>query len=297
MTLHHSIRRECRPELEALEQRTVPSSTQYISSLYGSLLHRAPAPAEAATLVGAMDSGVRPASIALGVVGGTEFQRNVVVSSYNLFLNRQPSAGEVHYWLTQLATGLSESQLEATFLASDEFFQNHGANNTGWVNAVYEQVLGRPPDSAGLIYWNQRLLDGTTRFAVAFGIVTSSEANSRTINDAYHLLLGRGPDAAGLGYWVGQCTSGLAADGMIAVIASCPEYIDLSNSGPGGGAGTGPFFDDPFCADPYQFGPIPSGLSGGSGGSGGSGSVGSGGSGGGSGGSGGGSGGSGSGSG
>jgi hypothetical protein len=288
------------PEIEALEERAIPSSTPYVVSLYTNLLHRTPQPAEIAGWLAAQDNRTPTATIASAFVSSPEFQTNVIRSAYELFLSRAPSRTEVNNWLVRFQNGLNEQQFEAVVLASDEFLQTHASDTNSWLNAVYEQVLGRPAEPAGLADWNQVLQNGSLRSDVALRIVASVEADDRLVSDAYQLLQGRSPDSNGLTYWSGQLGQGLGPDQLLAALASSPEYINRYASGPsptdGGGAGTGPFYDDPYCADPYQFATFGSGggsgASGGSGGSGATSGGGSGGSGGGSGGSGGGSGGS-----
>jgi hypothetical protein len=200
-----------------------------------------------------------------------------------------------------MQNGVSEQQVEANFLASDEFFQLHGSNSS-WVTATYQQVLGLPPSPNSLAFMalNIAFQSGAPRLALSQSMVNSTEGHVRLVNDAYQLLLGRSPDPTGQSAFVAALDQGMGPDQMLGLIASSQEYANRAASGAtsGGGAGTGPFFNDPFCSDPNQFSALPGG-SGGSGGNGsggtstGSGATSGGGSGGGSGGSGGGSGGSG----
>ena len=302
MSSPNSTRRGPALSVEALEDRTTPSSTAYVNSLYTNLLHRTAQPAETAFWMAQLDSGTPAATVTAEFVHSSEYQRNFVLSCYQLFLNRQPSPGEVSGWVGAIANGLSDQQCEAEFLTSAEFFGAHPGGSSTWINAVFEQVLGRPAEPAGLAFWNQALQNGSTYFDVALGIVNSSEAHIRVINDAYHQLLGRSAESFGQAFWSDQVNQGRSPDFVLAGLASSTEYINhysgngnVGATGTSGGAGTGPFYDEPFCADPFQFFNFVSGLGGGGGGSGSGGSGGSGGGSGGSGGSGGGSGGSGSG--
>jgi hypothetical protein len=265
-----------------LEDRLTPSSTDYVTALYANLLHRTAQPSEVAGWVAILDSGTPPSAVATAFVNSAEYQGNFIRSSYQLFLNRQPSLAEVNGWLGSIGSGQTDQQVEAAFLASNEFIQAHPGGNNAWINAVYEQVLARPADAAGLASWAQALADGATYFDVAFAIVNSSEEHSRVVNDAYHLCLGRSPDASGQASWVGAVNGGLAPDEMLVGLVCSSEYLNLCNSGNGGGgAGTGPLFDDPFCDNPYDFPSLGGGGGGNTGGGGGGGSTGGGGGGGG----------------
>lgn len=77
-----------------------------------------------------------------------------------------------------------------------------------YVKAVYQDVLGRAPDSAGLAYWTGRLVAGTPRQAVSAGFFTSDEFYLKKIREAYQDVLGRGADAGGEQYWLTQMRRG-----------------------------------------------------------------------------------------
>ena len=47
--------------------------------------------------------------------------------------------------------GLSFEAVEADFVASAEYFQKHGSDNRAWVTGLYNDLLGRAPDAAGLM--------------------------------------------------------------------------------------------------------------------------------------------------
>src|SRR5438874_215645 len=113
--------------VEALEDRCVPSTAEYVTGLYSALLHRSPAPAETAGWVDALNTGaVSPAQAALAFTTSSEYGANEVRADYNLFLGRQPAPAELAGWLQPLEAAAGEKQVEAGFLASDEFFSRQG---------------------------------------------------------------------------------------------------------------------------------------------------------------------------
>ena len=64
------------------------------------------------------------------------------------------------------------------FINSVEFINNYGANisNEQFVTNLYENVLGRSPDLAGLNYWSQQLNNGIeSRNDVLIGFSESAE--------------------------------------------------------------------------------------------------------------------------
>ena len=218
-------RRSVPLELELLEDRCVLSSAQYISGLYASILHRAPAPAEVANWVSVLNATRSPQQIALAIATSTESRSDIIQTDYKTFLGRQPAPGEIAGWVAHLQMGVPEDQVEAGFLASQEFLGRHGGANASWLAAVYQAVLGRPIDSPGLAAWSRLLQAGTSREAVARAIVDSPEAETRLVTAAYQNLLKRNPDQAGLATWVAKLQGGLTHMQLVAQIASSPEFI------------------------------------------------------------------------
>jgi hypothetical protein len=257
MTKSHSIHGRTVLTIEALEDRLTPSSTSVLSSVYNNLLHRAPAASDLAYWVPQLDSGTPASAVTAAVVASPEYQGDFIRSSYQQFLNHDPSSSALSWWEGQtVCSGVADPQAEAMILASPEFVQEHPGATNAWINAVYQQALGRPAGPADLTYWNGVLQNGASNLNVALSIVKSPEANARCIRDAYQQLLGRDADAAALTFWgrVANNPEGMAL--VLAGIASSPECVNhasATSAAAGGNSGTGPVSSDPYCADPYQF--------------------------------------------
>ncbi len=103
--------------------------------------------------------------------------RSPVIRLYWAFFLRKPDAGGLTYWSTKLAGGTSLDQVAASYAASSEFQNTYGAlSNSAFVTLVYENVLERSPDAAGLAYWTGQLNAGSrTRGQVMAGFSESSE--------------------------------------------------------------------------------------------------------------------------
>jgi hypothetical protein len=106
--------------------------------------------------------------------------------------------------------------------------------NSAFVCSVYEDLLGRAPDSGGLAYWNAQLSGGASRNAVAFDIATSPEYRGDLVESYYKAFLGRASDPGGLAYWVAQLTSG-ASDQKVAsqILGSGEFYADSGGTAEG----------------------------------------------------------------
>ena len=97
--------------------------------------------------------------------------------------------------------------------------------NELYVEAVYEDVLSRLPDSGGLQYWTQLLDSGKPVSSVAELIAHSDEYYANfVIRPAYLNLLGRAAEDAGVKVWTAQMDAGTTDQQLEADIVSSPEF-------------------------------------------------------------------------
>jgi hypothetical protein len=119
---------------------------------------------------------------------------------YHAALNRLPDADGLENWTAALKSGAALLQLSNGFIVSTEFQQKYGSlNNTAFVTLLYNNVLGRNPDNAGLINWTNSLNAGNTRASVVVGFSESDEHISKRasyIDDGIKLY-GSSPLGAG----------------------------------------------------------------------------------------------------
>jgi hypothetical protein len=176
-----------------------------------------------------------------------------VYALYQGLLGRAPDSGGLSYWADQFDHGASPASLTAGFLASAEGQARLGsADNTGFVEQLYQNTLGRAADAGGLQYWTDQLAHGASRVDVADGFVFSAEhtsnlqpalsagilvpdQNATEVSRIYYTMLGRAPDADGLGYWTDQIEHGGGSASSVAqAFLGTPEnqakYGSLSNS-------------------------------------------------------------------
>ena len=103
---------------------------------------------------------------------------------------------------------ITVTQLADFFATSPEFQATYGSlNNTQFVTLLYNNVLGRAPDTAGLNGWVSLLQSGYTRGQVLVGFSDSPEyqassANKVFVTMMYTGMLRRSPEPAGFNAWV-----------------------------------------------------------------------------------------------
>jgi hypothetical protein len=78
---------------------------------------------------------------------------------YKAAFNRTPDEGGLGYWIGQMDLGKTLIEVSAGFINSDEFRASYGTNPTNgeFLTKVYNNVLGRDPDSGGYDWWVDQL--------------------------------------------------------------------------------------------------------------------------------------------
>ena len=103
-----------------------PSDATFVTLLFTNALQRQPSPAEVATFVAQLQSGVSRDNVAQTILNAPEFQTGAV-NRLNAFLmyfttlSRNPDAGGVAGWIQLLNSGLTVQQALAGFIGSPEF--------------------------------------------------------------------------------------------------------------------------------------------------------------------------------
>ena len=167
-----------------------PSNDRWISQIYIDLLGRPADAAGLSTLGGLLTGGASRGSVALNVLSSDEYRKRLLTSFYATFLHRVPSAAEISFWLPAFAASLSDEQIEAQFVASPEYFALAGGTNAGWINRIFNDVLGRAP-SASEVATFSTLLGSSSRTAVGLAILNSNEAATRSVQQYFPRFLRR----------------------------------------------------------------------------------------------------------
>jgi len=205
--------RNSKPDIGASEFAATtpppPTTTQdmgdnshFVSGLYHDLLNRA----LDAGGQGFFETPLDQQRVALLGQVATEYVRspenlgNEISGYYTKFLARQAGQGDITFWNNVLQSG-SEEQVINIIVSSPEYFSDAGGTNSGWINKVYQDLLGRAPDPGSQGFLNG-LNNGTlTRSAVAGIILASDEYRSDLLAQFYATFLGRQPGTGDAGFW------------------------------------------------------------------------------------------------
>ncbi len=101
---------------------------------------------------------------------------------YQAAFDRTPDIDGISYWIKQRDAGISLKEIAAAFIGSAEFQQRYGgADDRGFTNLLYQNVLDRAPDADGAAYWIGQLGRGLSREDMLLGFSESPENQSNTL--------------------------------------------------------------------------------------------------------------------
>ncbi len=130
-----------------------------------------------------LGSGGSPGSL-IAAVNGTDawdHTAGAVTRLYRAYFQRDPDSGGLAFWIGWLRGGRSVTDVSNFFASSSEFQSTYGSLDDGaFVDLVYQNVLGRAPDSGGRSYWLNRLANGLTRGGMMAYFSDSSEFRNAT---------------------------------------------------------------------------------------------------------------------
>ncbi|HET6880902.1 MAG TPA: DUF4214 domain-containing protein [Pirellulales bacterium] len=185
----------------------------FITNLYHELLGREPdAPSMTAFLnyLAQHDNIVGRHTVEEMFLNSPEYAAHYVSCLYEIFLGRSVDAGGLAFWTQKMGqvgnllghTGSAdEKYILAAILGSTEYYNNAGGTAQGWINALYQDLLGRSADSGGTTFWTTLLgLHGGDRDGIARDLLSTPEA-------VHDLLFGSIPGA-------GTAAHPLPANGM-----------------------------------------------------------------------------------
>ncbi|ODM46319.1 hypothetical protein A9320_06640 [Ruegeria sp. PBVC088] len=175
---------------------------------------------------------------------GTEMSEQVF-RIYNAVFGREPDVNGHQYWVTQLASSaMSHAEVSGHFMSSPEFQRTYGTTTDAeFVTLLYQNVLSRAPDAAGMAAWLDYLDGGMSRQMVVRHFAESPENRAGTQDaqaafdgrwDAsnwsddlfrlYQAMLNTDPDAATFQDWMQALTGGATMQDAVAGLMALPAY-------------------------------------------------------------------------
>jgi hypothetical protein len=169
------------------------TNSGFVNELYQTALGRAPDQGGFDAAVSALNNGASRAQIAANIALSQENFSGLTVDETGIFvpdaeasaagrlyfglLDRPGDAAGVLSFKTFLEGGGTTTQAAQAFINSSEYQTKFaGLSNADFIDQLYENTLGRDPDSGGFDAYTTALNNGTSRDDVAVAITQSAEA-------------------------------------------------------------------------------------------------------------------------
>jgi Fungalysin metallopeptidase (M36)/SdrD B-like domain/Fungalysin/Thermolysin Propeptide Motif/Domain of unknown function (DUF4214) len=207
-------------------------NASFVYEVYLDVLGRRVDPSGFQSWTAFLASGGTRAQVVQGIEASAEYRLKVINDLYFAYLGRAADAAGIQSAFAVLAqqplfagAPPAQEQLRLNLLGSAEYFARAGSTNAGFVAALYRDILGRAADagSAGFV---ASLNAGTSRVAVARGILDSAEGLAVHVQSLYRQILHRDADAFGLQLFSEALRRGVSDADIILALASSPEYVN-----------------------------------------------------------------------
>ena len=234
-----------RGSFEPLEERRV-LTTNFLTALYQDVLNRAPDPGGEVFYANLLATGTTTLTVATMIWQSPEHRGIEVDSFYQTLLNRPADPAGRQGWVNSMVVnGATEETVMNGFLTSPEFAQNNPPM-TSYIDALYQDVLGRASDPIGMSSWlvvlasrpgttpgplsavDEAYVLGAQRAVAAGSFVNSIERDTTLVDSFYNDYLQRPPDTAGQQNWVTELTGAVVTDQTVAeTFLSSQEFINI----------------------------------------------------------------------
>ena len=173
------------------------TAQDYVNALYQTLLGRPADPSGLASWVAQLAGGATRYDVARLIEWSPEALATKVARWYQTDLGRTASLATlkndvgVRSWAAMLSSCVADNAVRAQILGSNEAVAHFGGTSTSFVNGLYQDLLGRAADSAGLAYWSGLIANGAAPSNVVAAIEASIEAAQTKVAGWYQADLGR----------------------------------------------------------------------------------------------------------
>jgi hypothetical protein len=200
----------------------------FLCALYQSVLGRDADDSGLSTYQAQLSAGTSRGTVAEELLSSAEYRRDLIASYYQQYLGRPADAGGLATFLDLMSQGATAEDIQAAIVGSAEFANRSKGLDDGIVAALYQDLLNRPVDTAGLATFTGQLASGTTRSAVAEELLTSDEYRSDLIASYFHAYLDRPADGGADTTFLSQFAQGASDDDVQAALLGSAEFYAKS---------------------------------------------------------------------
>jgi hypothetical protein len=204
-----------------------PGNTGFVTQLYADLLGRTPDQSGLQVWVNALNANqLTRTQVAFQFEQSQEYRLRTLGQLYTQLLKRAIDSTGSTGWLSFLQGGGTFEQVEASILASPEYYQVRGGGTVnGYLTALYGDVLHRVPDASGQAAFSAALNQGVGRQIVTTLMLSSPESDMLEVKGMFNQFLRRDPDPSGATAFFNALQAGTSNEAVISIILGSPEYF------------------------------------------------------------------------
>lgn len=182
----------------------------WMTAMYVDVLRRQPDAEEVSTAIAAVKSAGNKAQarekIAFNLLTSSEGAKREIMKYYRVYLKRRAEQEGLDHWISQVLTPQGKKdtkQVQLGFIGSEEYYQNAGGTDKGFIKAVFLDVFRRPfPDGPDLDAFENHFRNGLGGDRVRFAkdMMETPEGkmqNGRIVQQWFKIYLRRPADLAG----------------------------------------------------------------------------------------------------
>jgi hypothetical protein len=202
------------------------ANERFVNQVYLTVLHRPAEPQGMAYWSGLLDHGTSQTDVANGIVNSLESRQNMVQDMYHHLLHRDADPTGLRDFAAFLGSGGTIDQAQSIIMTSQEYVTRNVAQSNGtFLEAVYNDMLGRSVDAAGRALFETALNAGVPRQQIAHIVCTSTEFRQNMVAGFYQDFLYRTPDAQGLNSWMDAMATGSSMQALMVEFLTSQEFM------------------------------------------------------------------------
>ncbi|MBD7999882.1 MULTISPECIES: DUF4214 domain-containing protein [Oerskovia] len=212
-----------------LTQGGEAAAQSVVKALYTDLLGRGPDPTGLEGWSAALVSGAGQPELVASLTRSQEYVALRVSNAYMEALGRGPDPVGAQDWAREIHAGRATvDDVKRRFYDSSEFFARAGGTPQGYVQVLYQTMLGRGAAPSEIDAW-VKVMEVRGRSRMVDELWFSMEAARMRAGGYYSTFLQRGPDPTGLTAWAQVLLS--HGEGAVRVgIAGSSEYRALAQT-------------------------------------------------------------------
>lgn len=202
-------------------------SQRFVQNAYQDILGRDAEAGALQTFSTMIDQGrLTHQQLLLGLQLSPEGRFLAVHRIYQQLLGRLADPSGLQASLSFLGHGGTVEQLRSIITASSEYFQSRaGGTNAGFISAMYQDALGRAPDSVGNANISAALTNGADRLTIARDMYLSAEFKEANVKNAFQQLFKRAPNSNELTAFRQYYHTTHSNELLLATLAGTAEYL------------------------------------------------------------------------